>query len=123
MSVPLRSSVPRSASLLALLAAVALAAPLSTAVAQRDAAPAPNRAEGEGPFDRLIIRGVTLIDGTGGPPRGPVDIVVERNRIAQIVDIGSPGLPVNEARRPKGPAACPRRLKPNTCTSCGWPMA
>src|SRR3712207_7635307 len=37
---------------------------------------------------RLVIRGATLVDGTGAPPLGPVDIVVEGNRIAdfQIVD-------------------------------------
>lgn len=69
-----------------------------------DAKAAPNRAEGEGPFDKLIIRGAILIDGTGGPPRGPVDIVVEKNRIAQIVDVGFPNLPIDAARRPKGPA-------------------
>jgi hypothetical protein len=40
--------------------------------------PAPDRqeGEGEGPFERLIIRGATLIDGTGAPPIGPVDIVI-----------------------------------------------
>ncbi|MCZ6756891.1 MAG: hypothetical protein O7C39_01285, partial [Bacteroidetes bacterium] len=40
--------------------------------------PAPDRGEdeGEGPFERLIIRGVTVIDGTGAPPRGPVDLVI-----------------------------------------------
>jgi len=31
--------------------------------------------EGEGPFERLIIRGATLIDGSGAPARGPVGIV------------------------------------------------
>jgi len=77
----------------------------SPAFAQdRDAAPAPNRAEGEGPFDRLIIRGATLIDGTGSPPRGPVDIVVERNRITRIVDVGFPGVPIDQRGRPQGPA-------------------
>jgi len=34
--------------------------------------PSPARAEGEGPYEKLIIRGVTLIDGTGAPPVGPV---------------------------------------------------
>ncbi len=63
--------------------------------------PAPDRAEGEGPYDRLIIRGVTLIDGTGAPPIGPVDIVVEKNRIVQIQTVGYPGLPISENRRPK----------------------
>lgn len=66
--------------------------------------PAPDRAEGEGPYDRLIIRGVTLIDGTGAPPIGPVDIVVEQNRIAQIRVVGYPGLEINENRRPQADA-------------------
>ncbi|MGB7489289.1 MAG: hypothetical protein WBN62_03055, partial [Thermoanaerobaculia bacterium] len=35
---------------------------------------APPRNEGEGPFQRLILRGGTLIDGTGAPAIGPVDI-------------------------------------------------
>ena len=35
----------------------------------------------EGPFDQLIIRGVTLINGNGAPPMGPVDVVVEQNII------------------------------------------
>ncbi len=63
---------------------------------------APERAEGEGPFDRLILRGGTLIDGTGAPAIGPVDIVVEKNRITEIRRVGSPGLPIKEDRRPKG---------------------
>ena len=32
----------------------------------------------EGPFEQLIIRGVTLINGNGAPPIGPVDVVVEK---------------------------------------------
>lgn len=63
--------------------------------------PAPDREEGDGPYDRLIIRGVTLIDGTGAPPVGPVDIVVEKNRITRIQTVGYPGLPISEGRRPK----------------------
>lgn len=62
---------------------------------------APKRSEGEGPFNRLIIRGVHLIDGTGSPATGPVDIVVEGNKIAEIRTVGYPGLPINENRRPK----------------------
>ncbi|MEQ8577782.1 MAG: amidohydrolase family protein [Balneola sp.] len=62
---------------------------------------APDRTDGEGPFDRLIIRGVYMIDGTGSPATGPVDIVVEGNRIASIRTVGYPGLPINENRRPK----------------------
>src|SRR5688572_30668925 len=62
---------------------------------------APDRAEGDGPYTQLIIRGVTLINGTGAPPIGPMDIVIEKNRIVQISGVGSPGAPVNAARRPK----------------------
>jgi len=62
---------------------------------------APDRNEGEGPFNRLIIRGVTMIDGTGSPAVGPVDIVIENNRIARIVTVGYPGVPVDERRRPE----------------------
>ena len=40
---------------------------------------------GEGPFDQLIIRGVTLINGDGAPPRGPIDIVVENNKIVKLI--------------------------------------
>ena len=65
--------------------------------------PAPDRRsdEGEGPFERLIIRGGTLIDGTGGPPRGPVDIVIENNQIVRIASVGTPFIPIDEDRRPK----------------------
>lgn len=59
------------------------------------------RKEGEGPYTQLIIRGVTLINSTGSPPLGPVDIVVENNRIAQISVVGTPNQPINVARRPK----------------------
>ena len=62
---------------------------------------APSRAEGDGPYNRLIIRGVNMIDGTGSPATGPVDIVIEGNRIARINTVGYPGLPVPESRRPK----------------------
>jgi len=64
--------------------------------------PAPDRqqGEGEGPFERLIIRGATLIDGTGAPPIGPVDIVIENNRITDVKSVGYPGLAIDEEKRP-----------------------
>lgn len=65
-------------------------------------AAAPPRAEGAGPFARLVIRGATLIDGTGAPPVGPVDIVIENSRIAQIVNVGVPNVPIRSLRRPAG---------------------
>lgn len=47
---------------------------------------APDRksGEGEGPFSQLIIQGATMIDGTGAPPQGPVDIVIEGNKIKKV---------------------------------------
>jgi len=64
--------------------------------------PAPDReaGEGEGPFERLIIRGATVIDGTGAPPIGPVDIVIENNRITDVKSVGYPGLAIDEEKRP-----------------------
>ena len=55
----------------------------------------------EGPFEQLIIRGVTLINGNGSPPLGPVDIVIEKNIIKSIRTVGYPGVEINEQRRPK----------------------
>jgi len=85
------------------------AAPVDTVAAARlanerreDPNPAPRRREGEGPFERLIIRGVNLIDGYGSAPRGPMDVVVEGNRITAIVGVGYPKLPIDESKRPKG---------------------
>jgi Amidohydrolase family len=65
-------------------------------------APAPPRKPGEGlgPYRRLVIRGATLIDGTGSPPIGPVDIVVEQDRIAQVVSVGYPKVAIRDERRP-----------------------
>ena len=63
---------------------------------------APDRTEGEGPYQRLVLRGGILIDGSGAPPIGPVDIVVEGNRIAQIRTVGYPGVPIRPEDRPEG---------------------
>jgi hypothetical protein len=62
---------------------------------------APNRTHGEGPYDRLIIRGVTMIDGTGSPAVGPVDIVISGNRITDIQTVGYPGVPIDKENRPE----------------------
>ena len=87
---------------LVVLVCLWLAVPGQTQVKEKKSVPkAPPRAEGEGPFDRLILRGATLIDGTGAPAIGPVDIVVERNRIVEIKSVGHPGVPIEEKKRPK----------------------
>ncbi len=64
-------------------------------------APARRAGEGTGPYKRMVIRGATLIDGTGAPPRGPVDIVVDGNKIVDILQAGTPGLPLKAGREPR----------------------
>ncbi len=86
----------------ALLTWLTMAALSASGLAAQGAVPGPDRQEGEGPFDRLIIRGVIVIDGTGAPARGPVDIVIEGNRIASIVGVGVPGVPIDPEGRPGG---------------------
>ncbi len=89
--------------MLIILATSAMVGAASDAFAQR---PAPNRRadEGEGPFPSLVIRGVTLIDGTGGPPRGPVDIRISGNRIVSINGTagGVANVPIRELRPLQG---------------------
>lgn len=84
-----------------LLAAAAVAAPPKPAASPGEelivdvmsmGVPAPGGAaargpEASGPFPRLVIRNVHLIDGTGAPPRGPVNITIERDRIVAIADV------------------------------------
>ena len=65
------------------------------------AAPARRANDGRGPFKTMVIRGVTLIDGTGAPPQGPMDIVVEGNRIAAVRSAGTPGVPPRADRAPQ----------------------
>jgi imidazolonepropionase-like amidohydrolase len=64
-------------------------------------APARKPGEGVGPFKKMVIRGVTLIDGTGGPPLSPMDIVVEGNKITSVRQAGWPGLPEQLNREPR----------------------
>ncbi len=54
-----------------------------------------------GPYKRLVIRGTTVIDGTGAPPNGPMDIVIEQDRISEVRTVGHPGLPINPGARPQ----------------------
>lgn len=61
----------------------------------------PDRSRGEGPFQRLILRGVTIINGEGAPAIGPMDIVIQNNRIASIHNVGFPGVPIEDAGRPE----------------------
>jgi hypothetical protein len=62
--------------------------------------PSRQQGEGEGPFPKLLIRGANLIKGDGSPPIGPVDIVIEGNRIAAVRSAGTPGVPMKPSRPP-----------------------
>ena len=62
---------------------------------------APERKRDEGQqYERLILRGGTLISGEGAPPIGPVDIIIERNKVVQIKSVGHPGVPIKSQGRP-----------------------
>ncbi|PAY10693.1 amidohydrolase [Bradyrhizobium sp. UFLA03-84] len=61
---------------------------------------ATSRTRGQGPFKRLVLRGASIIDGTGAPPWGPADVVVEDGRITVLKKVGTPKLPINPERRP-----------------------
>ena len=53
---------------------------------------------------RLVIRNAMIVDGNGTPARGPVDIVLDGNRISQIVPLDPVALRRGDARRPAGDA-------------------
>ena len=85
-----------------LFSSLALAAALTASLAAQQMQPTPTRAtgDGDGPYDRLVIRGATVIDGTGAPPRGPMDIVIAQDRISEIASVGYPKVPINDRGRP-----------------------
>src|SRR5215212_6108306 len=97
-SVSRTSALPSGA--MKKLAALLLFA--AAAFADQPFAPDRRPDEGEGPYKRLVIRGATVIDGTGAPPIGPVDIVIEGNRITEIRSVGYPKVDIDPQRRPKG---------------------
>ena len=66
--------------------------------AQRSAAPA---AEQSGPYNTLLIRNVTVIDGSGSPAYGPVNVVIRNNVIDRIERTD----PINAGRAGRGGAA------------------
>ena len=116
-------------------------------VAEGGLTPAPNRRadEGRGPFKTLVIRGVMLIDGSGAPPQGPVDVVVSGNRIASVRSAGTPGLALQPNRAPQAAdfnldatgmylmpgfvdmhvhaGGAPKNADAEYSTSSGWDMA
>jgi imidazolonepropionase-like amidohydrolase len=73
---------------------------LNAAKGWHPAVAATGRDRGTGPYKRLILRGATVIDGTGAPPWGPVDIVVQGDRVTALVAVGTPHKAINPDRRP-----------------------
>ncbi len=69
----------------------AISRALSLGVAPPAMAPARGD-ESAGPYARLVIANAMLVDGTGAPPRGPVDIVIEQDRIVDIRGGGTAGI-------------------------------
>src|SRR3954453_14007627 len=84
----------------AVAAVVSAVVPMS-ALAQTPPPRGPN--EGKGPFNKLVIRGVNVIDGAGGTARGPMDIVIVNNRITEGRSAGTPGVPPGAPPEPNRP--------------------
>jgi cytosine/adenosine deaminase-related metal-dependent hydrolase len=53
-------------------------------------------------YSRLIIRNATIVDGNGSPARGPMDIVIEGNKIVDIVPLDLVAIAEGEGKRPAG---------------------
>lgn len=66
------------------LAFLVCGAAVGPTMAQVQSGPDRRPGEGLGPYQTLVIRGAIVIDGTGAPPRGPVDITIRQNRIESI---------------------------------------
>ena len=64
---------------------IVLLSPLASVAAPLEA---PERIRGEGPFERLVLRSVTIVNGEGAPAVGPMDVLIEGNRIVEIRNLG-----------------------------------
>jgi hypothetical protein len=53
-------------------------------------------------YQRFIIRNATIVDGNGTPARGPSDIVIEGNKITDVVALDLVAIAEGEGVRPKG---------------------
>lgn len=90
MPTPFRPRRTRSARSFAPLTTLMVGV-LASLLAAQNPAPAPDRPddEGEGPYERLLLRGAIVIDGTGAPPRGPTNVLISGNKISAV---GGPAL-------------------------------
>ncbi len=79
------------------LVSAALLATASSAYCARASAQANDLSQG--PYQRLLIRGATVVDGTGAPPIGGTDILIEGDRIAAVRGWNGPPLEIDDADR------------------------
>jgi hypothetical protein len=91
---PARRRVASRLTAVAIMGAIGTASWPAVAAAQ-----VPSPTHGVRPA-RMVIRGATVIEGNGTPAEGPKDIVIEGNRIADIVAIDSVAMRSGTARRP-----------------------
>ena len=89
--------MPRS-----VMAGLALAALLSTASQAQETAR--GITHGRRPSGRLVIRNALVIEGNGSPATGPHDIVIEGNRITEMVSLDPVALKEGRQRRTEGGA-------------------
>src|SRR6266849_1733339 len=95
-------TVFRRISIAVLLAALACAQDRSPI----NGSPDRKAGEGEGPFDRMVIRGITMIDGTGAPARGrPPKGTKEIDGAGMFIMPGFVDLHVHTGGAPKAPDA------------------
>ncbi len=53
-------------------------------------------------YPRLVIRNATVVDGNGTPAAGPKDIVIENDRIVDVVSLDPVAVRAGTAKRPAG---------------------
>lgn len=51
-------------------------------------------------YNRVVIRNAIVVDGSGKPASGPFDIVIENDRIAELVSIDPVAVKAGSAKRP-----------------------
>lgn len=86
------------------LAAAALAGLLAAPLALEAQAPGSSPARHNVRTRSLAIRNATIVDGNGTPARGPADILIVNDTIAQVVWLDPVALRAGRARRPQAEA-------------------
>ncbi len=53
-------------------------------------------------YERLVIRNATVLEGNGTPAAGPMDIVIEGNKISEVIPLDPVAVKEGEGKRPEG---------------------